>query len=71
MRPVPFGLDDVTRLAAATAAPLVPLLLTIFSPEELLMRIIKVLFRGSAFVEMINLRVRRVTAPVHLHEPYA
>jgi predicted tellurium resistance membrane protein TerC len=23
------------------------------------------------FVEMINLRVRRVTAPVHLHEPYA
>jgi hypothetical protein len=44
MRPVPFGLDDVTRLAAATAAPLVPLLLTIFSPEELLVRIIKVLF---------------------------
>ena len=44
MRPVPFGLDDVTRLAAATAAPLVPLLLTIFAPEELLMRIIKVLF---------------------------
>jgi hypothetical protein len=44
MRPVPFGLDDVTRLAAATATPLVPLLLTIFSPEELLMRIIKVLF---------------------------
>jgi predicted tellurium resistance membrane protein TerC len=25
----------------------------------------------SAFVEMINLRVRRITAPVHLHEPYA
>jgi predicted tellurium resistance membrane protein TerC len=24
-----------------------------------------------AFVEMINLRVRRVTTPVHLHEPYA
>jgi predicted tellurium resistance membrane protein TerC len=24
----------------------------------------------SAFVEVINLRVRRVTAPVHLHEPY-
>lgn len=44
MRPVPFGLDDVSRLAAATAAPLVPLMLTIFSPEELLMRIIKVLF---------------------------
>jgi predicted tellurium resistance membrane protein TerC len=25
----------------------------------------------SAFVEMINLRVRRVTAPVHRHESYA
>lgn len=44
MRPVPFGLEDITRLAAATAAPLVPLLLTIFSPEELLMRILKVVF---------------------------
>jgi hypothetical protein len=44
MRPVPFGLDDITRLAAATAAPLLPLLLTIFSPEELLLRIIKVIF---------------------------
>ncbi|HTT18046.1 MAG TPA: hypothetical protein VMG82_03810 [Candidatus Sulfotelmatobacter sp.] len=44
MRPVPFGLDDITRLAAATAAPLVPLLLTILSPEELIMRIIKVVF---------------------------
>lgn len=44
MRPVPFGLDDITRLAAATAAPLVPLLLTIFSPEELITRIFKVLF---------------------------
>jgi hypothetical protein len=44
MRPVPFGLDDMTRLAAATAAPLVPLLLTIFSPEELLLRFLKVIF---------------------------
>jgi len=44
MRPVPFGLEDIARLAAATAAPLLPLLLTIFSPEELIMRIIKVLF---------------------------
>jgi len=25
----------------------------------------------SVFVEMINLRVRRAAAPVHLHEPYA
>jgi hypothetical protein len=44
MRPVPFGLDDITRLAAATAALLLPLLLTIFSPEELITRIIKVVF---------------------------
>jgi hypothetical protein len=42
MRAVPFGLEDISRLAAATAAPLLPLLLTIFSPEELIMRIIKV-----------------------------
>ena len=44
MRSVPFGLEDITRLAAATAAPLLPLLLTIFSPEELIMRIINVVF---------------------------
>jgi len=44
MRAVPFGLEDISRLAAATAAPLVPLLLTIFSPEELLMRVLKVVF---------------------------
>jgi hypothetical protein len=44
MRSVPFGLEDVSRLAAATAAPLLPLTLTIFSLEELALRIIKVLF---------------------------
>jgi hypothetical protein len=44
MRSIPFGLQDVTRLAVATATPLLPLLLTIFSPEELIMRIIKVVF---------------------------
>lgn len=44
MRSVPFGLEDIARLAAATAAPMVPLLLTIFSPEELITRIIKVVF---------------------------
>jgi hypothetical protein len=44
MRPIPFGLEDISRLAAATAAPLLPLLLTIFSPEELVMRVIKVVF---------------------------
>src|SRR5262249_18955423 len=31
MRTVPFGLEDITRLAATTAAPLLPLGLTIFS----------------------------------------
>jgi hypothetical protein len=44
MRPVPFGLQDVTRLAVATAAPVVPLLLTIMPLEELLSRIFKVVF---------------------------
>jgi hypothetical protein len=44
MRAVPFGLEDISSLAAATAAPLLPLLLTIFSPEELIMRVIKVVF---------------------------
>jgi hypothetical protein len=44
MRVVPFGLDDITRLAAVTAAPFVPLMLTIWSPEELITRIIHVVF---------------------------
>jgi hypothetical protein len=44
MRTVPFGVEDISRLAAATAAPLLPLLLTIFSLEELVMRVIKVVF---------------------------
>jgi hypothetical protein len=44
MRLVPFGLVDVTRLAAATAAPLIPLTLTIFSVEELITRLVKILF---------------------------
>ena len=44
MRIVPFGLQDISRLAIATAAPLSPLLLTIFSFEELMIRIFKVIF---------------------------
>jgi hypothetical protein len=44
MRVVPFGLKDVARLAAATAAPLIPLGLTIFSLEELVTRLIKIFF---------------------------
>jgi hypothetical protein len=42
MRLVPFGLKDAARLAAAT--PLIPLGLTIFSLEELVTRLIKILF---------------------------
>jgi hypothetical protein len=44
MRPVPFGLQDIARLAAATAAPMLPLLLTVFSADELILRVIKVVF---------------------------
>jgi hypothetical protein len=44
MNLVPFGLHDVTRLAVATTAPLLPLLFTIFSAEEIVMRIAKILF---------------------------
>jgi hypothetical protein len=44
MRLVPFGVMHVTRLAAMTAAPLLPLALTIFSLEELVTQLIKILF---------------------------
>ncbi len=44
MRAVPFKLADITRLAAATAAPFAPLLLTVWSPEELILRLLKLLF---------------------------
>jgi hypothetical protein len=44
MRVVPFGLEDITRLVAVTAAPLLPLGLTIFSPEELFVRLVKIVF---------------------------
>ena len=44
MRVVPFGIDDITRLAMVTAAPFVPLLFTIWSPEEVIMRVMKVVF---------------------------
>jgi len=43
MRLVPFGLKDVTRLAAGAAVPLLPLTLTIFSLEELVTRLLAVL----------------------------
>jgi hypothetical protein len=41
MRPVPFDLQDIGRLAAATAVPLLPLGFTVFSLEELVTRILK------------------------------
>jgi hypothetical protein len=44
MRAVPFKLEDIIRLAAATAAPLAPLLLTIFPLEELIERLVKIVF---------------------------
>ncbi|MGC2196521.1 MAG: hypothetical protein WA628_17745 [Terriglobales bacterium] len=39
---VPFGLEDIVRLAITTATPLLPLTLTIFSLEDLLIRIVKI-----------------------------
>jgi hypothetical protein len=44
MRWVPVKLDDILRLMAATAAPFAPLLLTVFSLEELVIRFLKMLF---------------------------
>ena len=44
MRVVPFGIEEIARLAVATAAPLLPLLLLTFSVEELLARLFKTLF---------------------------
>ncbi|HEY3707195.1 MAG TPA: hypothetical protein VGL22_19195 [Terracidiphilus sp.] len=44
MRAIPFGLQDISRLALATAVPFLPLLLTVFSPDELLMRLVKIVF---------------------------
>lgn len=45
MRIVPFALEDVTLLVVTTVVPLLPLALTKFSPEELLVSLIKVFFR--------------------------
>ena len=43
MRVVPFGIRDVTPFVVASAVPLLPLLLTVFSLEELVTRLIKIL----------------------------
>ena len=45
MRIVPFGIKDVTRLAAATAAPFLPLSLTVFSVTQVLEFLVKVIFK--------------------------
>jgi hypothetical protein len=44
MRPVPFGLADVGQLVAAVALPIMPLVPTIVPLDELLIRVIKVIF---------------------------
>jgi hypothetical protein len=44
MRALPFFLDDVKTLVFATAAPFLPLLLTIMPLEELLSRLVKIIF---------------------------
>jgi hypothetical protein len=44
MRLVPFTLKDMARLAIVTVLPIVPLLLTIMPLEELLARVVKLVF---------------------------
>jgi hypothetical protein len=44
MRLVPFGAKEVAVLAAATLAPLLPLTLTIFSLDQLVTRLLKLIF---------------------------
>jgi hypothetical protein len=41
---VPFNLQTVLQLAVATALPVAPLLLTMFSLEEVLVRLAKIVF---------------------------
>src|SRR5205823_355672 len=45
MHIVPFGIEDVTWLAAATVAPLLPLLLTVFSLQELAAEFLKIIIK--------------------------
>lgn len=44
MRFVPFGPQNLLYLAAAAVAPFLPLALTLFKPEELVDRLLKILF---------------------------
>jgi hypothetical protein len=41
---VPFDMQDIVRLAAVTALPLLPLGLLIFSLEQMVTQILKTLF---------------------------
>ncbi|MGA9584786.1 MAG: hypothetical protein WBQ95_05625, partial [Terracidiphilus sp.] len=43
MHPVPFWTNDILRLAAAVAVPLLPLSLTILSPADLLKFLVKII----------------------------
>lgn len=45
MRLVPFGTDEITRLAVIAAAPLLPLALTIFSVPQLVKFVFKLVFK--------------------------
>jgi hypothetical protein len=44
MRALPFWWEDITRLALVTVAPFAPLLLTVFSLEDLIARVLKIVF---------------------------
>ena len=44
MRPSPFGMRTVLRLAVVTLVPVIPLTLTMISLEELVMRLLKIVF---------------------------
>ena len=44
MRLVPFALQDITRLVGTAALPILPLLLTVMPLEEMVTRLIKIIF---------------------------
>jgi hypothetical protein len=54
MHVIPFTWQDAVRLAVATAAPMIPLVLTILSVEELLGRLIEIMLRNAASWEPIR-----------------
>ncbi len=44
MKPAPIGLENILHLAGMTLLPVAPLLLTMFSVEQLVDRMLKVIF---------------------------